>query len=48
MKKLYEEPIFEINKFSFEEILNDGYAENSDAEEIVPTGGNDFGGDPLA
>lgn len=40
MKKLYEEPIFEINKFSFEEILNNDNARVSDAESDVNSDGD--------
>ncbi len=47
MKKLYEEPNFELNKFSFEDILKDGYVDNSDPEDNEGTGGGDMGEDPF-
>lgn len=43
MKKNYEDPIFEITKFSFEEILANGYVDPSNTEETVGTdGGGEF------
>lgn len=48
MKKLYEDPIFEINKFSFEDILNTGAVQDSDPESTNGYDGNDRGEDPFA
>lgn len=48
MKKLYEDPIFEINKFSFEEILNDGYVDDSNPEDELGTDGGGIDEDPFA
>ena len=42
MKKIYEDPIFEINKFFFEEILTDGKLDVSDPEGDIGEDGDDF------
>lgn len=39
MRKLYEEPIFEVNKFSFESILADDYVKDSNPEGTLGEGG---------
>lgn len=39
MRKLYEEPIFEVNKFSFESILADDYVKDSNPEGNLGEGG---------
>lgn len=42
MRKFYEDPIFEINKFYFEEILADGMLRPSDPEGDLDEDGDDF------
>lgn len=41
MKKFYEEPSFELNKFSFEDILAEGYVRDSDPEGSLGGDGED-------
>lgn len=43
MKKMYENPFFEITRFSFEEILDNDKPNYSDPEGELPTQGGDFG-----
>lgn len=47
MKKLYEEPLFEVNKFSFEDILAD-YVQDSTPEGEIGTEGGSEVEDPFA
>lgn len=45
MRKLYEEPLFEIDKFSFEDILDD-YVKDSDPESDPGSEGGEISSDP--
>ncbi len=46
MKKLYEEPLFEVNKFSFENILADSYVKDSNPESDLGSEGGEIPSDP--
>lgn len=46
MKKLYEDPLFEVNKFSFEDILADS-VKDSDPEVDPGSQGGEVSKDPF-
>lgn len=41
MKKLYEEPLFEVSRFSFEDVLADQLDVSDPEEEIGTAGGSE-------